>query len=385
VARVYNGLKIKMKKIFISLSYFSYKKILRGIIFLLDSEFVHEQFTNFGEFLGNSKIFSTLLKYLFRVENKTLSQKIAGINFDNPIGLAAGFDYQAQLTQILPSLGFGFQTVGSITNKPYEGNPKPRLGRLIKTRSLMVYKGFKNEGIEKVSKKLKKLKFDIPVGISIGKTNSQTDKMTQKQAVLDIVSAFKIAKRANLKNAYYELNISCPNLFGNVSFYPPGNLQELLTEVTKLKLRKPIFIKMPIVKTDKEVLSMLSVIVKFPIAGVILGNTQNNRKDKSFVKGELSKFPVGNFSGKPTFKRSNELIELAYKNYGKKLIIIGTGGVFSAEDAYRKIKLGASLVQLITGMVFEGPQIAAQINLELVNLLKKDGFNNVSEAVGIKA
>lgn len=374
--------KFKMKKIFINLSYFSYKKILRKIIFLFDSEIVHDKFTNFGEFLGNSKIFSILLKKLFRIENRILSQKIAGINFDNPIGLAAGFDYQAKLTQILPSLGFGFETVGSITNKPYEGNPKPRLGRLIKTRSLMVYKGFKNEGIEKVSKKLKKLKFDIPVGISIGKTNSQTDKMVQEQAVSDIVSAFRIAEKANLKNAYYELNISCPNLFGNVSFYPPKNLQELLMAVTKLKLRKPLFIKMPISKTDKEVLSMLSVIVKFPVTGVILGNTQNNRKDKSFIKEELNKFPVGNFSGKPTFKRSNELIKLSYKNYGKKLIIVGCGGVFSAQDAYRKIKLGASLIQLITGMIFEGPQIAAQINLELVNFLKKDGFNNISEAVG---
>jgi len=206
--------------------------------------------------------------------------------------------------------------------------------------------------------------------------------MTQIDAEEDIISAFKIAEKNNIKNSYYELNISCPNLFGQVSFYPPKNLEALLIKVTKLNIKKPIFIKMPISKTDKEILEMLNVIVKFPVAGVIFGNTQNNRKDKSFIKEELKKYPVGNFSGKPTWERSNQLIELVYKNYGKKLVIIGTGGIFSAEDAYVKIKLGASLVQFITGMIFEGPQLAAQINLGLSEFLKRDGFKNISHAVG---
>ena len=371
-----------MKNYSVSSTHFVYKNLLRPIIFLFDSELIHEKLISFGEFLGNYYLTKTLLKILFGLGNKSLEQTLAGIDFKNPIGLAAGFDYKANLTQILPSIGFGFETIGTITNLPYEGNPKPRLGRLIQSQSLLVYKGFKNEGIEKVSRKLRKLKYAFPLGISIGKTNSQTDKMTQQQAVLDIVSAFKVAEKANLKNSYYELNISCPNLFGNVSFYPPKNLEELLLSVTKLKLQKPLFIKMPISKTDSEVLSMLSVIVKFPVSGVIFGNTQNNRSDKSFVKEELKKYPVGNFSGKPTFKRSNELIKLGFKNYGKKLIIIGCGGVFSAEDAYKKIKLGASLVQFITGMVFEGPQLAAEINLGLIKLLKKDGYSNISQAIG---
>ena len=142
---------------------------------------------------------------------------------------------------------------------------------------------------------------------------------------------------------------------------------------------------MPISKTDKEILSMLKVIAGFSVSGVILGNTQTNRSSKGFVKSELNKFPNGGFSGKPTWERSNELIKLAYKKYGKKLIIIGCGGIFSAEDAYKKIKLGASLVQFITGMIFEGPQLAAQINLGLVDLLKKDGLKNISEAVGIES
>lgn len=370
-----------MKLFFVNIFRFIYR-IFRPVIFLFNSETVHDFFTNFGETLGTSSFLNYLIKFLFVSKNSSLKQNIAGINFETPIGLAAGFDYQAKLTQILPSVGFGFQTVGTITNNPYEGNPKPRLGRLIETRSLLVYKGFKNDGIIFIVNKLKKLKFKNAVGLSIGKTNSQTDSMTQEQAVKDIISAFKIAEKASLKISYYELNISCPNLFGNVSFYPPKNLNELLIQVTRLKLSKPIFIKMPISKTNGEVLKMLEVIIKFPIAGVIFGNTQNNREDRSFIKQELKKYPVGNFSGKPTWERSNELIELAYKKYGKKLVIIGTGGVFSANDAYLKIKLGASLVQLITGLIFEGPQLVSQINLELPKLLEKDGFKNIKEAVG---
>jgi dihydroorotate dehydrogenase subfamily 2 len=369
-------------KIIISASYFIYKYLLRPIIFLFDSELVHNLFTQLGEKMGESKIIVNLTKFLFVKKYKSLEQEIDGINFKTPVGLAAGFDYNASLTQILPSIGFGFGTVGTITNKAYEGNPRPRLGRLIKSKSLLVYKGFKNEGIEKITKKLKRLKFTYPVGLSIGKTNSTTDSMTQEEAIKDIISSFKIAEKANLKISYYELNISCPNLFGNVSFYPPKNLKELLENVSKLKLSKPLFIKMPISKTDKEVLGMLNVISKYPVTGIIIGNTQNNRKDKSFVREELKKYPVGNFSGKPTERRSNELIKLAYKKFGKKLIVVGCGGIFNAEDAYKKIKLGASVVQLVTGIVFEGPQLPASINLELERMLKKDGYKNISEAVG---
>jgi dihydroorotate dehydrogenase subfamily 2 len=372
-----------MKRFFLNLSHFTYKTILRRFIFLFDSELVHDFFIDFGEFLGSSKISSLIFKKLFRIENNSLRQKIAGIDFKNPVGLAAGFDYNAKLTQILPVVGFGFESIGSITNLPYEGNPKPRLGRLIKSRSLLVNKGFKNEGIVKISEKLKKLNLDFPVGLSIGKTNFQNDRMTQENAVSDIVSAFKIAEKANLRISYYELNISCPNLYGNVTFYTPKNLEQLLLKVTKLKLKKPLFIKMPIEEGDKEVLSMIEVIVSFPNAGIILGNLQKDRSEKNIVKSELEKYSKGNFSGKPTWERSNQLIELVYREYGKKLVIVGCGGIFSAEDAYKKIKLGATLVQFITGMIFEGPQLAAQINLGLIELLKKDGFKNISEAVGI--
>lgn len=345
---------------------------------------MHDGFTLTGEFLGKLRFLRYLIKILIRYENKTLSQRIAGIRFDNPTGLAAGFDYQGRLLKILGSLGFGFETIGTITNKPYNGNPKPRLARLVKSQSLLVNKGFKNQGIDKIIKKLNKQKFDMPIGLSLGKTNT-AKKMTQEEAVADVTESFRKAENSKIPFSYYELNVSCPNLYGNVTFYPPKNLKELLRSVTGLKLKKPLFIKMPIEKTDREVLDMLKVIVAFPVDGVIFGNLQKNRKEPGLNQKEIEKYKIGNFSGKPTEKRSNELIKLAYKKYGKKFIIIGCGGIFSGKDAYKKIRLGASLVQFITGLVFEGPQLAAQINMELSALLKKDGFSNINEAIGIDA
>lgn len=280
----------------------------------------------------------------------------------------------------MPSIGFGFNTVGTITNLPYGGNPKPMLGRLPKSKSLMVNKGFKNKGARETADKLANLNFKIPLGISIGKTNT-LNLNSQKDAIEDILSAFNVFQDSNIKNAYYELNISCPNLFGNITFYPPKNLDELLLEIDKLKLKKPVFIKMPINESDEQTIKMLDVILRHKIAGVIFGNLQKDRSNPAILKEEI-KWKVGNFSGLPTQKRSDELIALAFKHCKNKLIIIGCGGVFSTQDAYRKIKLGANLIQLITGLVYEGPLLVAKINNELPKLLKQDGFKNITEAVG---
>ena len=358
-----------------------YQKIAKPVLFQFDPENVHSLITHLAEETGKYDLFKKFFSNFYGKRYSNLKQNIVGIDFESPIGLAAGFDYEARLTQILASFGFGFQTVGTITNNSYAGNPPPRLGRLPKSQSLMVYKGFKNDGARKVSEKLSSLSFPIPLGISVGKTNTANLK-TQKEAVSDVISAFLTFERSKVKNYYYELNISCPNLFGNVTFYPPKNLTELLSEVDKLKIKKPIFIKMPIEKSDKETLNMLDVISKYKITGVILGNLQTNRSDPALDPTEVAKFKDGNFSGKPTQKRSDELIKLAFKNYKGKLVIVGCGGVFNAKDAYRKIKLGATLVQLITGLIYKGPFVVSEINKELSEFVKKDGFKNIADAVG---
>ena len=369
-----------MKKYWLHFFNALYRLILSKIIFLFNSELTHNAMVNIGELFGKVFFLKKLTALLFSTKSKVLSQAIKGINFENPIGLAAGFDYEGKLTQILPSIGFGFGTVGTITNLPYDGNPKPRLARLLKSKSLLVNKGFKNKGIDYIVNKFATYDFNIPIGISIGQTN--TDKFSQKQAADDILECFKKAEQGNLKNSYYELNISCPNLNSKVSFYDPTKLDYLLSQLEKLNIKKPIFIKMPIDRSDNEILSMLNVIVKNKIVGVIFGNLQKNRNNPVLDKEEIKKYTVGYFSGKPTWDRSNQLIKLAYKNFKNKLIIIGCGGVFSGKDAYEKIRLGASLVQFITGLIFEGPQLAGQINSDLITLLKKDGFKNISQAIG---
>lgn len=357
-----------------------YKQVIKPVFFLFDAELVHNFVTSQGEFIGKFQTANKILSKFFAKKSPMLKQKIAGITFDGPVGLAAGFDYEARVYKILPSLGFGFNTVGTITNLSYEGNPRPMLGRLPKSKSLMVNKGFKNLGAKKTAEKLAGQTFKIPLGISIGETNIK-QRETQKSAIEDILSAFRICESSNIKNAYYELNISCPNLFGNISFYPPKNLDELLLELDKFKLRKPVFIKMPINETDMQTLKMLDVILRHKITGVIFGNLQKDRKNAEIKKEEI-KWKVGNFSGLPTQKRSDELIELAFKHCKEKLIIIGCGGIFNANDAYRKIKLGASLVQLITGLIYEGPLLVAKINTELPKLLEQDGFKNIKDAIG---
>lgn len=363
------------------LSAFLYKYIFKHIFFLFDAEKVHENMLSFGEVIGKNRILKFLISKAFLVRKDNLKQEIGGINFDSPIGLAAGFDYKAKLYKTLPLFSFGFETIGTITNQPYDGNPAPRLGRLPKSKSLLVNKGFKNEGIKKIAKKLKNEKFQIPVGLSIGKTNT-TRLNTQKKAVEDVVLTFKIAENFRLNTSYYELNISCPNLFGDIDLYDPKKLDELLKQVFSLNLSKPVFVKMPISKTNEEIIKMMNVIVKYPVTAVIFGNLQKDKNNKALVKEEIDKYKNGNYSGKPTEERSNELIELSYRKYGNKIKIIGCGGVFNAKDAYKKIKLGASLVELITGLVFEGPQLVSSINSDLSKMIKKDGFTNISQAVG---
>jgi len=361
-----------------------YKILLKPILFSLDAEFVHERMLFLGEMLGNWSFGKKIIKEIFYFKNTKLTQKIAGIKFENPIGLSAGYDYDAKLTQIISSVGFGYATVGTITNIPYEGNPRPRLARLPISKSILVNKGFKSIGADKVIKKLNRLSFDVPIGISIGRSNSPKLKNI-KQSIDDIIDAFTKFEKAKIKNAYYELNVSCPNLIhgsSSITFYPSKNLDMLLTALDKLNISKPIFVKMPISESDKTFDSMLKVIVKHKIAGVIIGNLQKDRANPTFNKNEIKKAGKGNFSGIPCRARSNELIARTFKKYGNKLIIIGCGGVFDARDAYEKIKLGASLIMMITGLIYEGPQIVANINKKLVVELKKDGYKKISEAVG---
>ena len=361
---------------------FGYQNVVKKVFFKIDAETVHNFMVASGETMGMVPFAPNILRTLFRFDSPYLSQTIKQINFTNPVGLAAGFDYNGQLTQILASMGFGFQTVGTITAEPYAGNPKPRLGRLPKSKSLLVNKGYKNPGVNVVVQKLQNKQFQIPVGFSVGSTNKEFS--SSKEQIQDFITTFKRAEQHLPQITHYELNISCPNLKTGEPFTTPDRLKPLLIEVEKLKLSKPVFIKMPTDLSLTESKKLLQVAEKYKsITGCIFGNLTKDRKNPDLVPEEVALAGKGNFSGKPVEKRANALLADAYKHFGKRFILIGCGGIFSAEDAYKKIRLGASLVQMITGMIYMGPQVIGQINHDLVKLLMNDGYTHISEAIGV--
>ena len=354
-----------------------YKYFLRQIYFMKDPEKVHDNIINFGNSLGSNRILRRLVRLAFNYENNMLHQKILGINFKNPVGLAAGFDKNGYLTKIIPTVGFGFMEIGSITGEKCEGNKKPRLWRLKKSKALVVNYGLVNNGCDEIHSRLSKEKFEIPIGINIAKTNSMHCISTE-DGIKDYMKSLK--KFQNLGN-YFTINISCPNAFGGQPFNEKSKLDLLLNEIDKIETKKPIFLKISGDLSFKEIDDIVSVSNKHKVNGFILINLTKKRDNKKILDKDIPE--KGGISGKVEEDLSNKIIEYVYKKTKGRYVIIGVGGIFSAEDAYIKIKLGASLVQLITGMVYEGPQLISEINYGLVKLLKKDGFKNISEAVGV--
>lgn len=356
-----------------------YRLILKPIFFHFDPETVHDQMISIGSVLGKFEVGKLIVRRLFWYQHPSLQQNVLGITFQNPIGLAAGFDKDANLTQILPEVGFGFEEIGSITGEKCVGNDRPRLWRAPNSKSLVVHYGLKSEGALAIAAKLQKLNFKIPIGISVAKTNNiQT--VEEKAGIADYVKAFKAFTSLG---DYYTINISCPNTFGGQPFTHPIKLDHLLTEIDQIKTKKPILVKFSPDLKRSHVDAVIRICLKHRIHGVILSNLTKNRHNSAVKDPYLPSY--GGMSGKVVENLSNSLIKYVYKKYGKKLIIVGCGGVFSADDAYKKIKLGATLIQMITGMIYEGPQVIGDINRGLVKLLKKDGFSHISEAIGIDA
>ncbi|MEK7095087.1 MAG: quinone-dependent dihydroorotate dehydrogenase [Patescibacteria group bacterium] len=354
-----------------------YKMILKPVFFKYDPEQVHDRMVKFGSFLGKSAIGRWKTSLFFDYQNRILNQHILGIDFKNPIGLSAGFDKNAELTDILPSVGFGFAEVGSITGEECQGNPKPRLWRLPESKSLVVHYGLKNDGAEKIAERLRHKKFKIPIGISVAMTNCSAN-LDLENAVKDFEKAFKIMEPYA---SYITVNISCPNTQGGQTFMAPEKLDYLFNTLDTIVTTKPVFVKLSPDMSMVDVDNLVGMVKKHRIKGIICTNlTKNKNNPKIKDQNVPSK---GGLSGKVVENLSDDLISYLYKKEGKNLVIIGSGGVFSAEDAYKKIRLGASLIQIITGMIYEGPQVISEINRGLVELLKRDGFSSVSEAVGV--
>ena len=366
---------------------FGYTYIIKPILFKISPDSVHQRMIGAMMFWQRVPGFNSLVRSVFKPPvSQVLRQDYHGVTFDNPVGLSAGFDKNGEIVPTIASLGFGFGEVGSVTALQCDGNPRPWFYRLPKTRSLVVNAGLANQGSEEIVERIasygKTEIGDFSVVVSIAKTNSR-QVVRVSEGIDDYVATAKRTKnQPNVKMV--ELNISCPNAYGGEDFAKPDSLELLLAAIDDIDLNKPVFVKMPVDLDWLKTKELLDVIVKHNIAGVTIANLAKDRK-KINLKDNLPSTVAGNLSGKPTWDLSNELIRNCYLEYGQRLIIIGVGGIFSADDAYTKIRLGASLVGLITGMIFDGPQLPAQVVAGLKARLRADGFNHISQAIGIDA
>lgn len=376
-----------MHQIISRLSGLSYKYVLKPVLFKFKPDLVHDSLLSNGSRLQKYRLVKTFISKTWAYQNEpVLGQEILGIKFINPVGLSAGFDKNIELAPLLKSVGFGFMEGGSLTFEPCIGNPRPWFYRLPKTSSLVVYAGLANQGVETIAKRLQNYPADtfndFPINVSIAKTNSKTT-CSDQDAIADYVGSLKLLDSQSLGNIY-TLNISCPNTYGGEPFTTPERLEALLNATDNLNLKVPLLIKMPSHLTWADFAKLLRVANHHKVQGLIISNLAKDRTLAN-LKDPLPDSVKGNLSGKPTESLSNNLIQRTYQLYGKRFVIVGVGGIFSAEDAYKKIKLGASLVELITGMIFNGPQLIGQINYGLAQLLAKDGYDNIGQAVGSEA
>ncbi|MGL9718779.1 MAG: quinone-dependent dihydroorotate dehydrogenase [Wolbachia sp.] len=337
--------------------------ILRNLLFLLPPEIAH------------SLAITMLKKMPCRkpIElPESLNVNLFGNKLRSPVGLAAGFDKNAEVIRPMLSFGFGFIEAGTVTKYPQYGNKKPRIFRLIKDEGIINRLGFNNKGIDYFLKRISKTKLDdCTFGINIGKNS------TSKDQISDYVDLIKVVYG---KSNYIVLNISSPNTPNLRNLHNKQELSYLLQSVTLTRKSIDNFESIPIIlkispdidQQTKENIAELAL--EYKIDGLIISNTTVSRDNHRNESGGLS--------GRPLFKLSTELLSDMYKLTKGKILLIGCGGISSGTDAYKKIKAGASLVQLYTALIYQGPQVVNKINLELAELMRRDGLSSISEAVG---
>ncbi len=336
-----------------------YKSLIRPILFRFDPEAVHHftfsMLKNFG--------FVTRLFLPKPIEDKRLEREVFGLKFKNPVGLAAGFDKNAVLFNELADLGFGFVEIGTVTPKAQAGNPKKRLFRLIEDGGIINRMGFNNDGLEAAIEKLKGNKGKIIIGGNIGKnTDTAPDQYTN-----DYLQCFE---GLHPHVDYFVLNVSCPNVGSHAKLEDVEYLRELITEVKKINLsksvQKPVLLKIAPDLNDRQLDEIIDLIAETKIDGVIVSNTSVNREGLKTSPEILAQIGNGGLSGKPIRERSTRMIRYLSEKSNRAFPIIGVGGIHSAKDAIEKLDAGASLVQLYTGFIYEGPELINDINREII-------------------
>ena len=346
-------------------------EMIKPLLFKLDPEYAHA-LVEYSLRILNASFPGSLsfLAHQYIVDDESLRQNLLGLDFSNPIGLAGGFDKNATMIRPLSALGFSFLELGTFTLKSQEGNEKPRLFRLVKQESIQNAMGFNNEGAEKIALRLAKIyPFVLPLGVNIGKNKSTPN----DKALEDYFTLFRDFK--DLCD-YFVVNISSPNTKNLRELQNNDFLSDLL-EVAKKITSKPILIKIaPDMKID-DALNLCENAIKKGANGFILANTS---VDYALLDNNRT---FGGISGRLITEKSGIFFkEIAKVLFGKALLI-ASGGIDSADIAYERIKNGANLVQVYTALIFKGPSLVKNINQNLIELLKKDGFLHISEAVGV--
>ncbi|MCA6422907.1 MAG: quinone-dependent dihydroorotate dehydrogenase [Flavobacterium sp.] len=331
-----------------------YKLLIRPILFWFDPEEVHYFSFSFIQFIAKIPFVPSILKSIYEVKDTRLEREVFGLKFKNPVGLAAGFDKDAKCYKELSNFGFGFIEIGTVTPKPQAGNPKKRLFRLKEDCAIINRMGFNNDGVNAAVNRLKKNN-GILIGGNIGKNkitsneNAIDDYLTCFDALFDYVD-------------YFVVNVSSPNTPNLRELQEKKPLTELLSKLEKRnsehETKKPILLKIAPDLTNEQLLDIIDIITITKIAGVIATNTTLSRDN---LQSE-NKSETGGLSGKPLTHRSTEIIRFLSEKSNKAFPIIGVGGIHSAEDALEKLEAGASLVQLYTGFIYEGPKLVKDIN-----------------------
>lgn len=336
-----------------------YKIFVRPVLFLVDPEKIHHFVFSFLKWSGKIPGVKSLLRLMYCFEDKRLERNVLGINFRNPVGLAAGFDKDAALIDEAACLGFGFIEIGTLTPKPQPGNDKPRLFRLPADQALINRMGFNNRGALEAVQRLKERKSDVIVGGNIGK-----NKVTENE---NAIEDYRLCFEALYEHVdYFVVNVSSPNTPGLRALQEKEPLGRLLATVKALSLSKPkvkpVLLKIAPDLTDGQLNDVIEIIKETGTDGIIATNTTISREGLRTDKSTLERIGNGGLSGKPLTSRATDVIRYLRSGLGAGFPIIGVGGIMTAEDALEKLSAGADLVQLYTGFIYEGPALIRRIN-----------------------
>lgn len=362
-----------------------YRLFARPLLFRLDPERAHRLVLAILEWVGSQGELREALGKLFGYQDPRLEQKLFGLRFRNPVGLAAGFDKDARAARGLATLGFGFLELGSVSARPSSGNPRPRIFRLEEDKAIINRMGIPSQGADRVAERLIKLGAQsLPLGINLHFTTQV--QLSREETIQDYRESFR---RLYPCAGYFAVNLSCPNL-PQLEFDPAGPefLEKILQGLTEERAKlgegpKPILVKLSPDLGEKGLARLLGAVQAYA-DGVIAVNTTASRVDLRTENRDLIP-EEGGLSGQPLRARATEIVAQVYRQTEGKLPIIGVGGIFTAEDAWERIRAGASLVQIYTGLIYEGPGMVKRINWGLVRLLEEHGHQNIAEATGVAA